>query len=114
MPKTALFLENQLFNREVLAKIDSIDAQLENILSVEKSLTSVEHLQIHNMQAQMGKIHHKYLSEDREMSFLDATRLLHFQARIAGIYEGYEPSAKDFVYAEKLMDKRELLITKLA
>jgi len=106
----SFFSESYISNSAVSSRIAEIDALLENIFSVDKRLSPVVKHQVLGMQREMGKIHAKYNKTDKEISPLDALRLLHFQERIDALYGACEPSSKDFIYAEALIEERAKLL----
>ncbi len=111
IPQSTIF-SNNIISRKIFSRIDEINAELEKIFSVEEKLSSIEELEIFNMQLQIKKISEKYQSKQQDMIPLDEMRILKFQERIEKIYHKNEPSHEALIYAEKLMQEKEMLILK--
>jgi len=108
--ESSLLLDKSVSFMPHLSRLEEIDLALENIFSHEKYLPYVKQLQIRSMQLQMDKIRNKYIQKPRKMSPLDALRLTHFQERVDAIYVENEPTSKDFMQAELLMQEKEGLL----
>jgi len=113
LTESTLLSERLVSFMPYMSRLEEIDLALEGIFSQEKYLPYVKQLQISNMQLQMDKIRNKYIQNPREMSPLDALRLTHFQERIDTIYTENEPSSKEFMQAELLMQEKQTLLESL-
>lgn len=112
VPQSALFSQNLVSLSANSTRLEAIDRELDAIFSIEKKLSRIDQLHIHNMQLLMHKIEAKYSESKAEMIPLDMMRLARFQERIDAVYVQYEPTKRDFLYAESLMEEKELLAQK--
>jgi len=110
VPQSVLFSDNLVSLSENRSRLEEIECALEGIFAVEKTLTTTETMQIHNMNREIAKINKKYASNSRIMIPMDALRLTHFQERIDAIYTENEPTNKEFIYAEVLIEEKERLL----
>ena len=113
VPTSVLFSEKLQSLSSQMSRIEEIEMVIEDIFAVEKHLSPADIMHISNMQLQMEKILSKYPDDIEEMIPLDEMRLLHFQERIDAIYADNEPASRDFIYAEKLLEEREEILSSI-
>ena len=114
VPQSVLFSNRLVSLSENRSRLQQIESELEGIFGVEKMLTSIETMHLHNMNREIAKINEKYASNARCMTPIDALRLTHFQDRIDAMYADNEPTEKEFIYAESLMIEKENLLLQAA
>ncbi len=114
VPQSVLFSKNLVSLSESRSRLEEIEFALESIFGDEKLLTIFQSIQVHGMYREIEKINQKYASKDLIMLPLDALRLTHFQERIEAIYAENEPTKKEFIYAESLIEEKERLLVEVS
>ncbi len=110
VPQSVLFSDNLVSLSDKQTRIQEIEFALERIFAVENQLTILETIKVQNMQREIEKIKQKYAETNRIMIALDELRISNFQERIEAIYVENKPTSKEFIHAERLMQKREELL----
>lgn len=114
VPQSVLFSENLVSLSQNKSRLEEIEFALEGIFGVEKLLTTLQSIQVHNMHREIDKINQKYVTTNRIMIEMDVLRVTRFQERIEAIYAENEPTKKEFIYAESLLQEKERLLVEVS
>lgn len=114
VPQSVLFSKNLVSLAQSRSRLEEIDFELEGIFGVEKLLTTLQSIEVHNMYREIDKINLKYASTNHTMIPMDALRVSCFLERIEAIYLENEPTKKEFIYAESLMQEKERLLVQVS